>query len=365
MAVQNPPAFLQNAGATHTAQVTRGVMTGISATPRVASSLTPRGGVHPGNGNVLVVTQQSSPTMGITVDIGTAYVPGSEATGQGLYACVNSTSTNVAVTAAHASLGRIDIVVFRVYDTQYSGALNQCALEVIAGTPSASPVAPAAPNNSLVLANITVGAAVTSIVNANIADKRAYIPTGITTVETFADLSLIIAWDGSMAFVRNEDTLYTYNSGTWTRDYRRGTPVGFVASATATGAIGTTETIFLSCPSATYKANTAYRLTIECGYVMSTSSNYPVVLTRKNSLAGAVLIDFATRAVNGGTGVVIGDEMSRIFTIGGSDVTTSIVCTIDTLTGTVTVSGASARPRVCHIEEYGRAADFPTHPVLS
>jgi hypothetical protein len=303
--------------------------------------------------------------MGVTVDTGIAYVPGTEGSTQGAYACVNATATNLTVTAAHASLSRFDIVVFRVYDTAYSGALNQCALEVIAGTPSGSPVAPAAPANSITLARITVGAAVTSIVNANILDTRPFQGAGIVPVGTFTDLSGFVPFDGQGAYVRSEDTIYWYNGTTWLRDYRRGTPVGFIASTSNSAAIGTTETVIQTCPSATYKANTAYKLSIEWGCIMSATTNYPVVAVRKTDVAGAVLIDFATRPVNGASGVVIGDEMSRIFTVGGSDVTAAIATTIRTLSGTVTVGAASNRPRVTHIEEHGRAADYPTHPVLS
>lgn len=364
MAVTNPPGFLQNAGSVHTAQITRSAFSGVSAGARTSASLNPRAGVHPALGNQLNVTQQSSPAMGVTVDIGTVYVAGSEAQGQGLYVCTNSTTTDVAVTASHASLARIDIVIMRVYDTQYSGALNQSALEVIAGTPAASPVAPSTPNNSVVLANVAVGAGVTTIVNANITDRRPYMSMGTIPVPTFADLPTV-TWDGMTAYVRAEDTLYTCHGSTWTRDYKRGTPVGFVASATSTAAFGATETVFTTAPSATYKANTAYRLSIELGWVLSTATNFPICAVRKTDVAGAVLIDFGTRATNGAAAVAVGDEMSRIFTVGGSDVTAAIAATARTLSGTVTVSAASSRPRVMHIEEYGRAADFPTHPVLS
>jgi len=365
MAVVNPPAFLQNAGATHTAEVTRNAFAGIAGIARAASSLVPRPGVLLAFGSALTVTQQGAPAMGITVGTGIGYVAGTEGTTQGMYACVNATSTNVAVTASHASLNRIDLVVFRVYDTQYSGALNQCALEVIAGTPAASPAAPAIPNNSLPLATVAVNASVTTIVNANITDIRPYMPIGVMPVRVFSDLPSAGVADGTLAYVQGEDTLYTYNGSAWTRDYRRGTPVGYVVSTSATGAIGTSSTVFLSVPSATYKANTAYKISIECGWVMSATTNFPVVIVKKTDAAGATLVDFACRPTNGTAAVAIGDEMSRIFTVGGSDVTAVIACTVSTLAGTVTVSAASTRPRVCHIEEFGRAADYPTHPVLS
>jgi hypothetical protein len=113
--------------------------------------------------------------MAVIIKSGAAWVPGSENITQGSYSVVNDADVTVSVTAAHATLARIDLVCFKVEDSQYSGANNTCSLVVVAGTPSGSPAVPAAPNNSIILAQIAVGAAVSTIVNANITDRRSYL----------------------------------------------------------------------------------------------------------------------------------------------------------------------------------------------
>lgn len=118
------------------------------------------------------VTQNGTPNMSVNVAAGEAFVEGDESTAQGLYYVRNGATVNVAVSAASSSNPRKDIVVLRVRDAQYSGATNAAALEVIAGTPAASPSAPATPSNALKLAELTVGQSASSVVTANIAGTR-------------------------------------------------------------------------------------------------------------------------------------------------------------------------------------------------
>lgn len=364
MAVSNPPIALQNAGATHTAELLRNAFSGALTGARANSSMVPRAGVHPSIGGALAVTQQGSPAMGITVATGMAFVAGTEGSSQGAYACMNPTSTNVTVTAAHASLPRIDIVVYRVYDSVYSGATDTSALEVIAGTPNASPVAPAAPNNTIILAQIAVGAAVTSIVNANITDKRPYLAQGTIPVATFADLPSVGLYDGMTAYVRAEDTVYTYNGSSWSRPYDAITAVAEVTSTSSTSAIGTSATVYTNVPSATYKANTAYRVEMLATYTMSSSAAYPLFSVRKTDTAGQMVADFQRFGVPGIT-LTVRFTVFSYFIIGGSDVTASLVGVTNANTGTVTVSAATAYPRSIRITEAGPASKFSSWPTLS
>lgn len=71
-------------------------------------------------------------------------------------------SETLALTAAHATLDRIDLVT----------AVQDATLAVIAGTPHASPTAPALPSGSIALAEVLVEATVTSVSNAEITDLR-------------------------------------------------------------------------------------------------------------------------------------------------------------------------------------------------
>lgn len=172
MAVINPPFALQNAGATHTAAGDRLMLSGLIT--GTATGLNSRGGVSASAGSEFLTTQTGSPSMQVVVGSGICYVPGSESSTQGVYACINDANVNLTIGAAHGTLPRQDSIIARVYDSQYSGASNTWALEVLPGTPAASPVPAGLPANSLRLWVVSVGAAVTSITNANIADVRTW-----------------------------------------------------------------------------------------------------------------------------------------------------------------------------------------------
>ena len=124
----------------------------------------------------LAVTETGTPAMSVTVATGRAIIQGTEGTYQGPYIVENRGITVVAVTASDVSNPRTDLVVARVQDQAYSGTTNAWSLAVIEGTPAASPVAPTLPANALLLATVTVAAAVSTIVNANIADGRVIHP---------------------------------------------------------------------------------------------------------------------------------------------------------------------------------------------
>jgi hypothetical protein len=111
--------------------------------------------------------------MSVSVAAGHALVEGTQTASQGLYIIYNDAATTVAVTTASPTLPRIDRLCLTVQDAFYGGtANNQVILQVIAGTPNASPVAPAEPANSLTLATLAVAANQTTIVDGNITDLR-------------------------------------------------------------------------------------------------------------------------------------------------------------------------------------------------
>jgi hypothetical protein len=201
MAEVNPPGFLQNAGATHTGEQMRNWFGNNVGGSQASGSLIARGGVVATRGNVLAVTQTGSPSMAVIIRSGEAFIPGSEGSKQGVYAVLNDADVTLSVTAAHATLNRIDIVCYKVQDTAYSGAVNSSSLVVVAGTPAASPAVPTAPANSITLAQIAVNAAVTSITNANITDTRIY-----------------VIGNGGVALIRNSGARPasgTVQAGTW------------------------------------------------------------------------------------------------------------------------------------------------------
>jgi hypothetical protein len=214
MAVINPPIAITNAGTTHTAEALRSAVSMFQAGARAASSLVPRGGVHAHLGGQLAVTQNGSPNMSVNVANGVVAIPGTEGTTQGEYICVASTVTNLSITAAHATLPRIDIIVASVQDQQYSGASNQWLLQVVTGTAAGSPTAPAAPVNSVILANIAVAAAVTSILTANITDVRPYSAYGVVLCRNTTDYPNP-ALEGMVVYNMADDGIATYDGTTW------------------------------------------------------------------------------------------------------------------------------------------------------
>ncbi len=122
----------------------------------------------------LQVTERGAgANMSVDVAAGGAVLDGTEDTHQGHYHLYVDATENLAIAAADATYPRIDLVVAKVADSEYSGATDAGALAVVTGTPAASPAQPSAPANSLVLAAVAVAAGAATVVNANITDLRA------------------------------------------------------------------------------------------------------------------------------------------------------------------------------------------------
>ena len=158
MALRNPPSYLQQGS--HPAENDRLAWQAIYNTTGTVGDTS------------LAVTANGTPNMSVNVAAGWAAIVGTTTSNMGVYQVYNDAVTNLTVTAANASLPRIDKVVVTVNDAYYTGLLNNVTFTVIAGTPNASPVAPATPANSLVLATIAVAAAATTITSGNITDAR-------------------------------------------------------------------------------------------------------------------------------------------------------------------------------------------------
>lgn len=158
MALRTPPSWLQQGS--HPAENDRLAMQALFYTTG-----------HIGDTS-LVVSANGTPNMSVNVAAGWGAIVGTTQANMGVYQFYNDATVNLAVTAANASLPRIDRVVVTVNDAYYTGLLNNVTFTVIAGTPNASPTAPATPANSYSLATIAVAAAATTIVSGNITDTR-------------------------------------------------------------------------------------------------------------------------------------------------------------------------------------------------
>lgn len=180
MALRTPPSWLQNGS--HPAENDRLSMQAIFATTGIIGS------------SSLAVTANSPAGMSVRVASGWAAIVGTTQANMGVYTVYNDALTTLTITTADPSNPRIDRVVATVQDAYYSGAFNDVIFQVVAGTPAGSPVAPATPANSISLATVAVGAAVTQINSGNITDTRVAVTTNLPTGT--GDLTEILAGTG-------------------------------------------------------------------------------------------------------------------------------------------------------------------------
>lgn len=140
-------------------------------------------GVFPGLGAMGV---SAGTGMSVLVDAGYCCVANSSSSLQGGYVFGLMTSASLSVAAADTANPRIDIVVAYVSDVGSSASFS--AVEIITGTPAATPSAPSAPANSLTLAQILVPANIVSAAAATITDERTYVvaPGGILPIQNAA-----------------------------------------------------------------------------------------------------------------------------------------------------------------------------------
>jgi len=170
MALRTPPSWLQNGS--HPAENDRLTATG---------SLWSSGGIC--DYGDLIVAPTATPSMAVTVAGGRAIIAGTQTTTQGYYVAFNDAPYTATISTANASLGRIDLVVITIQDAYYGGTVNnQVLFQVITGTPGSTPVAPSAPSNSIILAQVLVAAAVTSITSGAITDTRTLAALGDVNV---------------------------------------------------------------------------------------------------------------------------------------------------------------------------------------
>lgn len=270
----NPPGFMQNVGATHTAEIMREAFNAlVGGGQTVGSTQRARGGLNPNLGLKMAVAQASSPNMSVDVGSGHAMIPGTENAKQAIYSCFNDGTKNFAISASDPSLPRIDLVVAKVEDTAYSGITNAWSIAVVTGIPASSPAAPTAPANSVTLAQIAVGAGVTSIVTANITDTRPWMVAsgGILPVRSLAERDALLGvYEGFAVWRQDTDYLNIWNGTSWTH-YGRFSDATIATSQTSSST-GYTDLATIG-PSVTLDTGTGAEVTI-ASYVSNSGGNH-------------------------------------------------------------------------------------------
>jgi hypothetical protein len=179
MTLRTPPSWLQNGS--HPAENDRLTTQALWATTGIIKDTS------------LAVTQNSPAGMSVRVASGWAAIVGTTQANMGTYVGYNDDTVVLGVTTADPTNPRIDRVCMTVNDAYYTGSLNNVVLQVVAGTPAGSPVAPATPANSISLATVAVAAGATALTTANITDTRVLVTTNIPEV---GDISAVVAGTG-------------------------------------------------------------------------------------------------------------------------------------------------------------------------
>jgi hypothetical protein len=258
MALRTPPSWLQNGS--HPAENDRLSMQAIIASTGIIGS------------SSCAVTQNSPTGMSVLVAAGWGAIVGTTQANMGVYQFYNDASTVATITTANPSNPRIDRVCITVSDAYYTGALNQVAINVVAGTPAVSPVAPATPANSISLATIAVGAGVTSITNANITDTRVNVTTNlpvgdITEVQGGTGIS-VASGTGPIPVVSLDGTVV----------------YGYTTTATAAG---TTVLTAASTSTQFFTGVTTQTITLPVASTMVLGENYAI----HNNSTGALTVN--------------------------------------------------------------------------
>ncbi|MFP1627478.1 hypothetical protein ACLB9X_20455 [Streptomyces sp. 5K101] len=149
-------------------------------------------GTYDGKYRVGGLLMSSNGPMSATVYHGRAVIQGPES--QGAYPVALDADTVITFADGDPLNPRVDLVVLRVYDDQFDGSTrSEAALEIVRGTPAATPVAPNAPALSLTLFSVRVPAGTSA--------GTGGIPW--TTTGTVTDLRVTVAGVGGILPVYN------------------------------------------------------------------------------------------------------------------------------------------------------------------
>lgn len=163
-----------------------------------------------------------SQNLSVTILQGNAWVRGDDSPPQqGFYLhAMSEASVNLALSANASGSTRIDRVVLTVADDP----TDTTTAQIIEGTPSGSPVAPAEPSDSVTLATVSIPTGTTAINAAKITDARLYalghtyrdVISASTTVTTswLTIASVVAVLDRDGRLICRSNVAFSDNSGT-------------------------------------------------------------------------------------------------------------------------------------------------------
>ena len=279
MALRTPPSWLQNGS--HPAENDRLTTTGILWKSQGVADY-----------GSMKVSQSGTPAMTVSVAAGHALIAGTQTSNQGFYIAYNDAATTVAIATASPTLPRIDRIVVTVQDSFYGGtANNQVLFQALTGTPNASPVAPAVPDNSISLATIAVAANQTTVVNGNITDTRTTAELSETVISASATAANTLLLDG---IVGQTGKLLRINDNTGTQKF------AVSLDGTLTFQDGSTQTT-----AATYDPNFVVNAQTGTTYTLVAGDAQKLVTLSNASAITLTVASNATQALPVGTQITI------------------------------------------------------------
>lgn len=344
MAVTNPPEYLQ--AGSHPAENYRRL---------IHALVDGRGGIiSPGD---LAVAENGTPNMSVNIAAGRVLVPGTEAAFQGIYRCESRATENRAIAAADATNPRKDLIVARVKDAAYSGAVNSWDVEVVTGTPAPSPSEPAVPANCWVLAMVDVPANDTAITNSQITDRRTQ-QTG--QKGRAAALGGIITCtsanrpgsptDGMLIYETDTDSLLHWDGTNWLLpDNVAGGTLGYAQRTTDQTGITTATDITGLSVTVTVGAGRRIRLHAWCPYWITTVAGDRGEIKIQE---GATILAF-TESTNPGTAGNFGISAHAVITPSAGSHSYKVVFGRAAGTGTLTFGGSTTSPAFLMAEDVG------------
>lgn len=170
----------------------------------VGSTIGVLGGVVGGAG----LSVYAGTGMAVQVQPGSFVVPNSGTPTAGGYCATLTSTATLTVQTADPSNPRIDLVVANVVDNGNNTSAGQ--VQIITGTAAPSPSVPAAPANSITLAQITVSAGATSITSGMLADQRPFTTT--TGGVLVAPKGSVTGYAGQIGYDKASGSFYHNNN---------------------------------------------------------------------------------------------------------------------------------------------------------